>query len=101
MGAHSALIILLLLKKENSWGYKILHDVASISNQQIKWKEGSLYPVLKKLETKKFISSFWDATTSKRPRKYYKISKIGLNEIDLIQKERALFNKVIDDLLEN
>lgn len=99
MGAHSVLIILLILKQGNSYGYKIMKEVAKLSDNEIIWKEGSLYPVLKRLESDGLIESYWDTTKTPRARKYFKILKPGFIELELIIKQREKFNHVIDELI--
>jgi PadR family transcriptional regulator PadR len=79
MGANAQLMILLILKREDSYGYSIMQELKEISSGSIIWKEGSLYPVLKKMETNKLIKSYWNVKDHDRPRKYYKILKKRIN----------------------
>lgn len=77
MGASSIPIILSILQMGDSYGYEIMGQLKELSNGRIEWKEGSLYPVLKKLENAGFIKSYWKIEGSLRPRKYYKILDKG------------------------
>lgn len=69
--------VLALLKREDSYGYKITKDVSSC----IMISESTLYPILRRLENSHCLT-----ITSKehngRLRKYYKITKEGKNRID-------------------
>ena len=47
-----------------------------LSDQKMKWKDGSLYPVLKKLENQGMIESYWN-TEGARPRRYFRILQTG------------------------
>ena len=94
MGASSIPIILSVLEKEDSYGYEIMSKVRDLSNERIKWKEGSIYPVLKKLEAKKLIKSYWDLKKDLRPRKYYSISKLGKKVLNEEKEDWALMNEI-------
>ncbi len=94
MGASSIPIILSVLEKEDSYGYEIMSKVRGLSNERIKWKEGSIYPVLKKLEAKKLIKSYWDLKKDLRPRKYYSISKLGKKVLNEEKEDWALMNEI-------
>ncbi|NOY96781.1 MAG: helix-turn-helix transcriptional regulator [Chlorobi bacterium] len=77
MGASSIPIILSILQKGDSYGYQIMGQLRELSKGRIEWKEGSLYPVLKKLENAGLIKSYWKIEGSQRPRKYYKLLDKG------------------------
>ena len=59
IGASSTPIILSILKKNESYGYEIIQNIKEISGGKIEFGEGTLYPVLHKLEKKGFIESSW------------------------------------------
>jgi DNA-binding PadR family transcriptional regulator len=81
IGASTIPIILSILLKGDSYGYQIMQQVKEMSHGRIEWKEGSLYPVLKKLENEKKIKSYWQVNSTERPRKYYTILDAGKNEL--------------------
>ena len=82
------ILILKLLSQEKMYGYQLMHELDSKSKGVFKMKEGTLYPVLYRLEDDKFISSLWeepDSSSSEKrplPRKYYQISPSGRIELD-------------------
>ncbi|NOR74456.1 MAG: PadR family transcriptional regulator [Draconibacterium sp.] len=98
MGANAMSMVLLILKREDSYGYAIMKELKEISLGRIIWKEGSLYPVLKKMETKKLIKSYWNVKDHDRPRKYYKILKTGLDELEELLEEHNFMMKIISTL---
>lgn len=77
VGASAIPIILSILDKSESYGYEIMQSVKELSNNRIEWKEGSLYPVLHKLEKNGLIKSLWKMAENGRHRKYYAINKKG------------------------
>lgn len=77
VGASAIPIILSILDKNESYGYEIMQKVKELSENRIEWKEGSLYPVLHKLEKNGLIKSLWKMAENGRHRKYYAINKKG------------------------
>ncbi|MEM8861969.1 MAG: helix-turn-helix transcriptional regulator [Chloroflexota bacterium] len=55
VAASSRPMILSILSKGESYGYEILKTIKERSNGQIEWKDGMLYPVLRKLENEELI----------------------------------------------
>lgn len=70
-------IILSILKKGRSYGYAIIQEIRDRSSEDMQWAEGSLYPVLHKLEKEGMITSQWALSEEGRNRKYYHISEKG------------------------
>ena len=98
IGASSIPIILSILSGNESYGYQIIQNVKEISNGKIEYGDGTIYPVLHKLEKKGLIESYWRIADSGRKRKYYKISNIGKKEL-LTEKENwAIINQIISKL---
>lgn len=77
IGASAVPIILSILDESESYGYEIMQRVKILSEGRIEWKEGSLYPVLHKLEKNGLIKSLWKMAENGRHRKYYAINKKG------------------------
>ena len=99
IGAYSSILILQILQKQDSYGYEIMTILKKISEGKLVFQMGSLYPILKKLESKKYIKSYWggfaDGTTQ-RPRRYYKILAKGkIHLIDLLE-ELKFVHKMIE-----
>ncbi len=68
--------VLTAIKKEDSYGYKIIKDISSY----ISISESTLYPILKRLESSGFITVYTVEHNS-RLRKYYHITDTGINKI--------------------
>ncbi|MHA1518718.1 MAG: PadR family transcriptional regulator [Promethearchaeota archaeon] len=61
---------------EGIYGYKILQTLEKATKQMLVIEEGTLYPLLKKLEKDNLVSSE-KKRVSNRPRKYYFITEEG------------------------
>jgi DNA-binding PadR family transcriptional regulator len=98
MGAFSVPIILSILQQGDNYGYEIVQSVKENSNEEITWNEASIYPVLKKLENKGLIKSYWKVVEYERPRKYYTILSDGVKQLEHNMQEwntiQTLFEKL-------
>ena len=91
-------MILTIIKNEETYGYEIIQSIRDASNGNIEWQEGSLYPILKKLEKKELVRSRWSQTRSGKKRKYYSITMKGTNELKIYKNQWMLANEVMSDL---
>ncbi|MDT2814714.1 PadR family transcriptional regulator [Vagococcus carniphilus] len=64
--------VLAVLKEEDSYGYMIIKKMAPI----LEISESTLYPILKRLESNEFVSSY-SVEHNGRLRKYYKVTEKG------------------------
>lgn len=73
------LAILKILHKQDQYGYALIQLVGVLSNGKLQMKDGTLYPILYRLEDNKYIESYWQTEEEGRgkPRKYYKLTKLG------------------------
>ena len=96
------MLILSLLENENMYGYQMIKELSKKSQNVFEFQEGTLYPILHKLEEKGWISSYWDEFSGKK-RKYYAITEAGKKHLKSIKEEWQLFsakvNKVIGGVL--
>lgn len=60
--------------KEPRYGYALLQ---SLEERGIQIEANTLYPLLRRLEAQGLLENKWD-TSAARPRKYYVLSKMGL-----------------------
>ena len=100
VAASSRPMVLSILSKGESYGYEILKTIKERSKGQIEWKDGMLYPVLRKLENEELIESFWQTAENGRKRKYYRIKPSGKTYLEDQKAQWALVNSVFDQLWE-
>lgn len=80
------MLVLKLLEKEEKYGYQIISELKEKSNNRFLLKEGTLYPILYRLEDDKFVESKWSEAVGKKvPRKYYVIKEEGRKALQEIQ----------------
>ena len=98
IGASSVPIILSILSQNESYGYEIIQKVKELSDGKIEYGDGTLYPVLHKLEKKGLIESYWKIPESGRKRKYYKINNNGQQELATEKESWTAINQIISKL---
>ena len=77
VGASTALIVLGVLARKASWGYEIVRQVNEEADGVFTWREGTVYPVLHRLEKDGLVRSQWEETDAGRRRKYYTVTARG------------------------
>jgi PadR family transcriptional regulator, regulatory protein PadR len=75
-------MILAVLRDEARHGYAILGEVNRRMGDALKFKQGTLYPVLYALEGSGFIVGQWEQGEEERPRKVYHITPAGTAELE-------------------
>lgn len=72
------ILVLNLIAEEAQYGYVLLQELKERSGGFFELKEGTLYPILYRLEDAKWIESYWvEAEKRGLPKKYYRITKAG------------------------
>jgi len=74
-------IILRQLSHADSYGYRISKQVSLISQGGLEMKEATLYTAFRRLETAGLIRSYWGDETTGARRRYYAITKAGLEKL--------------------
>lgn len=95
------IIVLNLLSENDAYGYEIISQLDASSDGYYLLKEGSLYPVLYRLEDKFFIESYRKEELAERavPRKYYRITPEGMRHLIEMKEEWVQFSKITNKLL--
>lgn len=75
-------IMLSILSHGESYGYEIVQRIQDLSNGKIEWSDGTLYPVLHRLEADRLVASHWGTSDSGRKRKYYRLTSRGEAALD-------------------
>ena len=77
VAASAAPLVLAILVEGDSYGYAIIKRVGELSDGQLKWTDGMLYPVLHRLERLGFVEARWATAETGRRRRYYRITRAG------------------------
>ena len=71
IAASATPLILSILSHGDGYGYDIIQKVHTLSDGEMQWADGMLYPILHRLEKKELVESYWGTAESGRKRKYY------------------------------
>ena len=77
MKGSTAPIVLKLLSERQMYGYEIVKVVNERTGGRFRWREGSLYPCLHRLEAMGMLKSVWREAPNGKNRKYYLITRKG------------------------
>jgi DNA-binding PadR family transcriptional regulator len=91
----SVVLAVLALLQEEQYGYSVLKLLA---DHGLEVDQGTLYPLLRRLESQALLESRWQLEES-RPRRYYAISPEGRRVLDVLRGEWARIVAVLDPLL--
>ena len=98
VAASSTPLVLAILSEGDSYGYAIIKRVAALSGGQLRWTDGMLYPVLRRLEKQGLLESQWRDAESGKRRRYYRIKKAGQKALREQQTQWQLTNRVLNRL---
>ena len=91
-------LILLILRRQESYGYQIIQELKEKTGGELKIAEGTLYPVLKKMESKDWIEGAWKKADSGRERRYYILTNKGEQELEAQCSQLNFINDLINKL---
>lgn len=93
-------IILRVLCDGDNYGYEIIKSISKNSNGQYELKEPTLYSSLKRLESQKLIESYWGDESQGGRRKYYRLTKDGVDNYEKSVTAWKVAKSLIDKLIE-
>ena len=90
------MLVLRLLKSEAKYGYQIIQEMKEKSDEIFLLKDGTLYPILYRLEEDNLVVSKWSEAVGKQvPRKYYEITEAGQSALEEIE---AVWKRISDGI---
>ena len=94
------ILVLKLISKEPTYGYQLLSDMDMKSHGLLKIKEGTLYPILYRLEDDGLIESCWSIPKDKdMSKKYYVITDLGKETLGELIELWESFNLAINHII--
>ena len=81
-------------------GYGIAKFLHAGSNRQLEIEFGSLYPALKRLELKGWLTSAWEISELNRRAKYYRLTPAGRRHIHAEHSKWIDFVKAVATIME-
>ena len=90
------MIVLVSVGKRDMYGYELVEEVSKI----VDIKEGTIYPLLKRMTNEHYCETYLKESTEGPPRKYYHITATGIMRRDELRKEWQEFQDKVCRFLE-
>ncbi|MFB0919510.1 MAG: PadR family transcriptional regulator [Oscillospiraceae bacterium] len=89
------LCVLAMLKREDKYGYEIAETLA----KHIDIADGTVYPILRKLKSDGFVTTYLSEESGGPPRKYYSLTELGQSTYEADRADYLEFAKTVEMLL--
>lgn len=87
--------VLALLSKDDFYSYEIVKNL----DKYIKTADGSLYPLLRRLTTEGYLTTYLVESSEGPARKYFRVTDVGKNKAKELLTEWTGFSKNVNDFL--
>lgn len=96
------LVVLRVLKGQSMYGYEIVGDI-NTRYPGLGIREGTLYPILYRLEDDGLVAAVWEENKSARgvPKKYYVITEEGVTTLRRASAQWMEFANTITEILKD
>ena len=88
-------LVLAVLEAGPSYGYAIVKELNERAEGILRLGEGTIYPVLYRLEEKKLISARWRLAENGRNRKYYRLIAKGRKALSANRQQWQMLSAVM------
>lgn len=76
-GNTEALLLFLVVKMGHTYGYQLIKEIGRRSEGFFHFREGTVYPALRKLENDGLLQGEWQEMPNGQERRYYRITDKG------------------------
>ncbi|MFO1499288.1 MAG: helix-turn-helix transcriptional regulator [Verrucomicrobiota bacterium] len=98
IAASTKPLVLAILARGESYGYELIQQIKQLSEEEIQWSEGMLYPFLHWMEDEGLIVSDWKEVETGRRRKYYRLSRQGADELKTEREQWLIVHRTLTRL---
>ena len=94
------MLVLQLLTEDRKYGYQLITELREKSGDTFSLKEGTLYPILYRLEDEGLVESRWSEAEHKQiPRKYYLMTDKGRQTLEEMYRSWRQIADGVDRLM--
>ena len=101
VAASATPLVLAILAEGESYGYAILKRVRELSDGEIEWTDGMLYPLLHRLRRLGYVTTEWRTPQGERRRRYYQITREGRSALADHKRQWATVARALGDMWGN
>ena len=99
VAASATPLVLAILASGESYGYAILKRVRELSDGELDWTDGMLYPLLHRLSRLGYVTTEWRTPPQGRRRRYYAITDDGRAALAEHQRQWATVTRALGDVM--
>ena len=89
-------LLLSMLGDQSMYGYQLVKEIDQRSSGYFRFKEGTLYPALRRLERDGLIVGKWETSPTGQGRRYYHMTAKGRARLESMLEEWHLFTKAVN-----
>ena len=94
------MLVLRLLSEGEKYGYQLISELKEKSGGMFLLKEGTLYPILYRMEDDGLVISRWSEPKGKEvSKKYYRLAQEGQDTLAGLQGLWEVFSRTVDGIL--
>ncbi|MDQ4149563.1 MAG: PadR family transcriptional regulator [Actinomycetota bacterium] len=97
VAASATPLVLAILAEGESYGYAILKRVRELSDGELEWTDGMLYPLLHRLRRLGYVTTEWRTPPEGRRRRYYAITDDGQAALAEQQRQWMTVTRALRD----
>ncbi len=98
VAASATPLVLTILAAGENYGYAILKRVRELSDGELEWTDGMLYPLLHRLGRLGYVTTEWRTPPEGRRRKYYAITEDGRAALAEQQRQWMAVTRALGDV---
>ena len=98
VAASATPLVLAILADGESYGYAILKRVRALSEGDLQWTDGMLYPLLHRLRRLGYVTTEWRTPPEGRRRQYYMITDEGREALADQQRQWVAVTRALNDV---
>ena len=103
VGSTTCTLVLSVLRESPRHGYQIAQIINERSDGSLRWREGTIYPILHRLEKQGLIKGQWqineDNKSRSKPKRVYHLTNAGLQVFSEQKEEWEVFTLMMSKLL--
>ena len=81
----------------HGWGVAV--RIQQLSDEVLQLNQGSLYPALRRLQSRGWIRSEWGTSENNRRAKFYRLTRLGRSQLADEQEQWDVFTSAVQKIL--
>jgi len=94
-----SMLVLSLLNKNSAYGYELVKKMEE-KVSFLAFEQGTIYPILRRLEKRELLSSNWSYEDLTKPKKYYSLTREGERALDMMVRAWSKLTNEVGEIIE-